>query len=446
MKRLFFLLTVLLFCLSVSHAQRHKLTDALLTNTEKVLSQYTDSLYHLRNYYDSVWVYQDEDKALSNPYFYRLFVQPTFYFNPVRQTMDIGWKADSTSKGLPVYSLGNHSDTNLLVNRSINKFFMDVYTSTPQYVVTSQEAVDESKGFREDISKPVEKPDVNLANTVKKPEPTQVVEPLKVISHRPNFWTFAQNYSFQLMQNYISTNWYQGGTSNYSFLGTANLTANYNNQNKVIFENNLDIKLGFQTQKSDTVHKVQTTTDQIRMVNKFGLRAITNWYYAISLQTWTQMMPKYSTNSHYVYSDLTSPLESVLSIGMEYKFSKNKFNLSANIAPLSYDIKYIARANLETRYGNLARHHLREYYGSNITVNYSWVILPELSWSARMYYFTNYQKVQFEWENTFNFTINKFLSSKLYIYPRFDDKIYDKDHEHTIQLKEWISLGFNYSL
>lgn len=440
------LLVFILGFTQFSQAQRHRKAASHQTNAERILKQYSDSLSQLRNYYDSTWIYPEYSKTLTDPYFYRLFVQPTFYFNPVKQSMDIDWKTDSLRNGMPRYSLGNYSDPTLKLNTSINDFFMYVYTQAPQYIVASQASVDQSKGFRVEVDKTIEKHEVNLANSVKQVKPLQVVEPVQVVSHRPNFWTFKQVYSLQFMQNYISSNWYKGGNSSYSFLGTANLTANYNNQNKVIFENSLDIKLGLQTQKGDTVHDVQTTTDQIRMVNKLGLRAIKNWYYTVSLQTWTQMMPKYSTNSHYVYSDFTSPLESVLSIGMEFKKTKGNLTLSANIAPLSWDMKYVARAKLETRYGNKANHHLREYYGSNITLNHSLKILKELTWTGRMYYFTNYDKVQWEWENTFNFTINKYLSTRIYLYPRFDDSQYDKKKRHRVQFKEWISLGFNYSL
>jgi hypothetical protein len=72
--------------------------------------------------------------------------------------------------------------------------------------------------------------------------------------------------------------------------------------------------------------------------------------------------------------------------------------------------------------------------------------MNELSWASRLYYFTNYKKVQFDWENTFTFTINKYLNTKLYLYPRFDDTIFDDDGKHTIQFKQWLSLGLNITL
>lgn len=442
MKKLLIILVLLLSVVSFSQAQRKKPKNSV-TFAENIITNYTDSLAQLRACYDSTWSYQGND-LLVNPYYYRLFVQPTFYFNPVRQAMDLIWKEDTTNTNQDYLLVNNKTDNNLKVNTALNRFFMDLYTHDPQYIVTSQTIIDQNEGLRTDLPHTV-KHEVSLSNIIKPTQPALVVEPVQVISHRPNFWTLSHTYSLQLIQNYISDNWYKGGNSNNSFLATGYITANYNNKSKIIFENSLDIKLGFQTVKSDTVHKFQSTTDLLRMINKLGLRASKHWYYTFLLQSWTQMTPQFPTNSNTAYSDFMSPFESVFSVGMEYKLSIQKFSVSATIAPFSYDLKYVARTRLETRYGNLANHHLREYYGSNITVNYSWQILNELKWSARMYYFTNYNKVQFEWENTFNFTINKYLSTTFFVYPRFDDTEYDKQRNHRIQLKEYLSLGFNYA-
>ena len=48
-----------------------------------------------------------------------------------------------------------------------------------------------------------------------------------------------------------------------------------------------------------------------------------------------------------------------------------------------------------------------------------------------------------EWENTVTFIFNKYLSSNVFIYPRFDDGAKRGKHGY-MQMKEFISLGFNY--
>ena len=91
------------------------------------------------------------------------------------------------------------------------------------------------------------------------------------------------------------------------------------------------------------------------------------------------------------------------------------------------------------------RNHHHQKIGSNVTCNIDWKICKELTWTSRLFCFTNYKSVVAEWENTFNFKINKFLSSTLYLYPRFDDA-YHSDKSHAkIQFKEYLSMGLDWS-
>ena len=66
-----------------------------------------------------------------------------------------------------------------------------------------------------------------------------------------------------------------------------------------------------------------------------------------------------------------------------------------------------------------------------------------------MYFFTNYSYVNYEWENTVNFTINRYMSTKLFLYPRIDTS---RDFSNGVEgrskhfmFKEWLSLGLNYN-
>ena len=75
----------------------------------------------------------------------------------------------------------------------------------------------------------------------------------------------------------------------------------------------------------------------------------------------------------------------------------------------------------------------------------SWKICDEVTWSSRLFAFTNYDHIQGDWENTLNFTINKYLSTKLYAHLRYDDSV-DKDPSWKYwQFNEILSFGFNYS-
>ena len=416
---------------------------ASISAADVILANYTDSLYKLSDYYNNDWKYKGKD-ILTNPYYYRLFVQPTFYFNPIKRQMDIGWHSSDSISVVP-YELSDMSDKILDADTAIDRFFSDVYINEPQYIVTSQSVLDKNEGLRTDLKHEAEHK-VELASRVTTPKPVQVFEPIQVVGYRPNFWTFKQTYGLQLMEYYFSDNWYQGGSNYNSILMTANIQANYNNKSKLAFNNQLSIQLGLQTVKADSIHPWHSTTDQLRMINQLSVRAAKNWSYTATLTSTTRMTPQYPNNSNVATADFFSQFESVLSIGMAWSLAKKKFSTTINMAPLSYDWKYVGRERLRKRYGVYPNHHSREYIGSNVTINYTWKLLNELTWGARMYYFTDYHRVQWEWENTFTFTINKYLNTKLYLYPRFDDTMFDDNGNHTLQFKQWLSLGFNISL
>ena len=62
-----------------------------------------------------------------------------------------------------------------------------------------------------------------------------------------------------------------------------------------------------------------------------------------------------------------------------------------------------------------------------------------------MYGFTSYKRAEFEWENTFVFQLNKWLSAQLFVYPRFDDAVARDGHHGYWQFQEFSSIGLSYS-
>lgn len=432
-----------LLSIAVSAQRKRNASPALTpeqTAFNHIAQQYADSLTALRMKFDSLTVATDvnsNENLLINPYYYRLFVNPMLYRSSLKQAMDIRLADDSNTGGMT----GN---SNLKLNSSINDFFLNLYTQHPNMVRLTDADLEKEGGVRTDINKKLDYK-ATVSDKVKKQELEGVVEPVVAISRKPNFWTFGGKLKLQLMQNYISDNWYKGGSSSNSMIYNSTFWANYNNKQKVQWDNKLEMNLGFQTNKDDTHHSFKTNTDLLRMTNKLGIRASGHWYYTVSLQSWTQFYRKYANNSDYIYSDFMSPFESLLSVGMDYKQNRKNYNLTVVLAPLSYDFIFVGRHDLTSRYGVPGRHHSYEKIGSNVTCNIDWKICKELTWTSRLFCFTNYKSVVAEWENTFNFKINKFLSSTLYLYPRFDDA-YHSDKSHArIQFKEYLSMGLDWS-
>ena len=119
--------------------------------------------------------------------------------------------------------------------------------------------------------------------------------------------------------------------------------------------------------------------------------------------------------------------------------------LDATVSPFSVNFKYVDRLYLATSFGLKEGRHTKFEYGSNITVTYTWNIWKNIQWTGRIYYFTDYSKAQLEWENTFNLRINKFLTTKLFLYPRFDDSAARQEGRSYFQFNENLSVGLDVS-
>ena len=195
---------------------------------------YADSLAFYKAKLDSV---QRENERITsetgyspNPdgRMYRLFAPLTFYHSPAQQQLRL---------------LGDGG--NDAVSNGVDKALMKVYLNRPDLVENSELRLAQVGTVAEKVEAPIRQ-DVELSLKVDDPQVPDTA-PVEVMVEKPKFWTIKGNYFLQLLQNYISGNWYKGGESNYSMLGSVTMEANYNNKQKVKWDNKLEMKLGFQT-------------------------------------------------------------------------------------------------------------------------------------------------------------------------------------------------------
>ena len=274
-------------------------------------------------------------------------------------------------------------------------------------------------------------------------------EEVELVTRRPNFWKLSGSGSLHFTQNYFSENWYQGGEDNYSFLGLLTLKAIYDNKKNIQWENTLEGRLGFQTTgESDDYHSLKPTDNLLRLTTKFGYKAYKKLFYTTQVQAYTQIVPLYAANTDDIKTDFLSPLNLTVSVGLDYKFEtrNQKFKGNVYLAPCAYNMQYVNRLELAKNHGIEEGHHAFHNFGPSITVNAKWQIVKNVSWSTRMYWISDFSYTNIEWENTFNFTINKYLSAKLFVYPRFDDSNSksDKEKQNYMMFKELLSLGVSY--
>lgn len=385
---------------------------------------YMDSLQVRRVRIDSACMAADSSAAYGpDGRYYRLFVPLTFYHGIASSAFGLGGGMSPADRAL-----------------------LDVYMRRPDLVNGTQSQIERAGSVLRPKQETVDA-DIDIIEKVApKVDDVASTAPINIYVEKPNFWNFSGDYSLQLFQNYVSGNWYKGGESSYSTIAAITLQANYNNKQKFRWDNKLELRLGFQNTKGDTLHTVRTSEDLIRYTGKVGLQASKRWYYTFQLIASTQFMRGLKSNDRTVYSKFLAPLYVNPSIGMNYNVDwfKSRVKGSVHLAPLAYSLTYVRDKSLSTRFGVDADRHTKDDFGSEVTADLTWQIAKDIRWKTRLYGYTTYKRVLMEWENTFTFVVNKYISSNLFLYPRFDDGAAKDSDLGYWQMKEYISLGFSY--
>jgi len=366
---------------------------------------------------------------------FRLFAPGTVYASALAQSMET---AEDPGE-----------DAQLQLDAAINERLNNAYIQYPQLFSSTEQQLVNAGRLRTDLPQPAEQPVLLAVQTEEIILPEVDIEAVEPEVKKPNFWTFKGNGSLQFTQSYYSKNWYQGGEKNYAMLSQLTAEANYDNKRRVQWDNKFEAQLGFQTSETDQYHKFKATSNLLRLTSNLGIKAVGHWNYAAQLQLETQPYKSYKANSDEITAAFISPLYVRSSIGMDYIIKKKRFEGKLHLAPLSYVITYVKRDELIERYGINEGHHSKHEWGPNVEFTFTYHMWKNISWASRLYWFSNFHLTRIEWENTLNFTINKYLSAKLFLYPRFDDSSekYRAGEEHDgtfLMFKEWFSLGLNY--
>ena len=432
-KYIFILLAALLMTVNAS-AQRKSKKSAKQSAIQKVdvdpmVANYSDSLLVLRQQLDSIQRVNDSLRAeVSDGRYFRLFAPTTFYHSGANKSLSLS------------------PNTGDEVTDAIDQAMMSLYMRRPDLVKNNESRLREVGSLREDVYQELTQQVDLTEKAAPVPEEPEAV-PVGLVVVKPNFWKFKADGYLQFLQNYVSGNWYKGGESNYSAVGALTLDLNYNDKDRITFDNKLEMKLGFQTSRTDTVHKFKTNNDLLRFTSKLGLQAHKRWYYTLQLLTYTQFARGYKANDEFVYSDFFSPFKLNVGIGMEYKVEalNKKLTGSLNFLPLSFNFTYVGRKALTSRNGITGDHHTLEDFGSQFTANLQWKLTDQVTWKTRFYANTSYHSALVEWENQFQLQISKYISANLFLYPRFDDtNVYD-DELGYFQFQEYSSLGISYT-
>lgn len=290
---------------------------------------------------------------------------------------------------------------------------------------------------------------------------SDVTAPVKFIPER-RYWHSGFESAIQFSEGYTSPNWYKGGSENVNLNVFTKNNFRYNYiKDKIQFTNELELKVSLNNAPKDTLHDYKISDDVLRLHSNFGYKAFNKWYYTFDVDFKTQMFSNFMENSEVKQAAFLAPFSVTLGLGMKYELDKQFKNkhknvkLSVNLAPLSYVYSYSVIDGKNMNLGGfgfkLKEGSTTEFenslsqLGSTINAEMAFNFNRNVSWQSRLRYFTTYDRVEAEFENTLILAISRFFSTRIYLHVRYDDGVNkNEDFKSYYQVNELLSFGFNY--
>lgn len=267
------------------------------------------------------------------------------------------------------------------------------------------------------------------------------VDKSKALKTQYSPWRKSATLSLQLTQNYATDNWHQGSANAFAMLWNAKAIVNYKSAN-ISWENTLDWRVGASTVSQDSLRIVNTTDDKLQVYSKFGYQLHKKWYLSMYADFRTNLFPNFQKNSQMLNATFLTPIRYSMGVGVDCKVVKG---LSINFSPVTYKMVYALNTNPEcvnvTDFGIAEGTDMLNEVGSSLRVEWKWRPLREIELETKFYFFTNYKQVETELEIDVDFIINRYMSARLLLHPRYDGTIVSEEPQ-KLQFKELISVGF----
>ena len=278
--------------------------------------------------------------------------------------------------------------------------------------------------------------------------PEDAVLPTFVLKKK--YWLHTVNALLQFSQAFVSPNWYQGGNNYLSLLFgfTWNVNLNEVYHPNLLFQSTLFYKLAISSNPTGYLHKYTIAEDNFQYNLNVGLKAIKKWYYSFNLQFKTQLLNNYEQDSYVRTASFLSPGDLNMGLGMTYTH-KNKLNTlqyTFTVSPISYNLKTCISDKVNHEAYNIPMNRkTKSEVGSNLDFTMDWKITANISYKTRVFMFTDYHYFLGDWQNTFNFDINKFLSTQLMVHLRYDGSTEITDGWKRFMMREILSFGLSYT-
>lgn len=246
----------------------------------------------------------------------------------------------------------------------------------------------------------------------------------------------------QFSQNYVSSNWYQGGNSNFAMFMSAKGLLRYDNKQWFSWESTLEWNEGFSTALGDSLRKINMTDDVFKLYSKINIKIKQDRLYgSFTTDFQTSLFQTWKDNTTTLKTGPLTPIRFNWGLGVDYKPIKG---LSIVVSPIAYkmvfalDTIHVAPSTYGISTGNQLH-----TFGSSLRVEWKWKPLREINLETVFYTYTNYKMIELDWEIACDFIINRYLSARVVLHPRYDSSaIADGDTHAKIQFKEFLSIGF----
>ncbi len=281
------------------------------------------------------------------------------------------------------------------------------------------------------------------------PDPTTTKMEVEEIEKR--HWLHVFNAGLHFSQAYVSPNWYQGGNNHLALLINVlwDVSLNQVFHPNQMFQNTVSYKLSLNSNPKEQLHKYNISEDIFQWNLKAGIKAFRKWFYSFTLQFKTQFLCNYPADSWTRTASFLSPSDLNLGLGMTYSTTnKNKtLKFVASISPISYNLRTCIDPRIDpTQFNIKPGHKTSSEIGSTAELTLDWKWASNIGYTSRLFLFSDYTYFLTDWENTISFTINRFLSTQIYVHLRYDtssDASLSK-WKH-LMLKEILSFGFTYN-
>jgi len=242
-------------------------------------------------------------------------------------------------------------------------------------------------------------------------------------------------------------NWSAGGESSVAFNGMVSVFANYKGTTSE-WINTLDIGYGMLQQGANG--KFIKTDDRFDLLSKYGVKAFSNFNYALLVNFKTQFAPGYNyPNDSVKISNLFAPAYLLAAIGLNYVPS-SYFN--AFLAPFTGKMTIVNDNALSASgaYGVTPGKKLKGEFGGYARIVYTRSdfkseILKNVAFTSKLDLFSNYlkdpQNIVFNWENQLAMKVNKYISVNINTHLMYDANIKVNGEKAKLQFKEILGVG-----